>query len=120
MHELNGFQADFAFVLGVGFADPDHVAAYSVELVLIQNDFDNLAAPQMELPRSRKPSLEESRTRQGSLFWLRSRLMTRLARLFDISRFERRPSGTGKLGILSPPGLEMMMRPDQFHLKCRR
>jgi len=46
--------------------------------------------------------------------------MTRLARLFDISRFERRPSGTGKLGILSPPGLEMMMRPDQFHLKCRR
>jgi hypothetical protein len=34
-----------------------------------------------KLPRSRKPSFEESRTRQGSLFWLRSRLMTRLASL---------------------------------------
>jgi hypothetical protein len=28
--------------------------------------------------------------------------MTRLARLFDISRFERRRSGIGELGILSP------------------
>jgi len=29
--------------------------------------------------------------------------MIKLARLFDTTRFERRPLGTGKLGILSPP-----------------
>src|SRR5258708_18419942 len=53
-----------------------------------------------KLPRNWKPSFEESRTRQGSLFGLRSRLMTRLARLFDTTRFERRGLRTGKLGIL--------------------
>jgi hypothetical protein len=31
--------------------------------------------------------------------------MTRLAGTFDISRFRRRRSGTGELGILSPPAL---------------
>jgi len=36
--------------------------------------------------------------RQG----LRSRLMTKLARLFDSTRFERRALKTGKLGILLP------------------
>src|SRR5260370_17970136 len=58
-----------------------------------------------KLPRSRKPSIEESRTRQGSLFGLRSRLTTRLARLFDTTRFEWRALGTGKVGILSLPEL---------------
>ena len=58
-----------------------------------------------KLPRSRKPSIEESRTRQGSLFGLRSRSTTRLARLFDTTRFERRALGTGKVGILSLPDL---------------
>src|SRR6267378_4445756 len=62
-----------------------------------------------KLPRSRKPSIEESRTRQGSLFGLRSRLTTRLARLFDTTRFERRALGTGKVGILSLPDLGVVM-----------
>jgi len=57
-----------------------------------------------KLPRNRKPFFEESRTRQGSLFGLRSRLITRLARLFDTTRFDRRALVTGKLGILSLPG----------------
>src|SRR5258706_11774027 len=71
-----------------------------------------------KLPRSRKPSFEESTTRQGSLFWSRSRLMTTLARFFDITRFERRPLGTGKLGTLSPPALEVVMALlDSFHFE---
>src|SRR5882724_5050664 len=68
----------------------------------------------LKLPRSRKPSFDESRTRQGSLFGLRSRLVTRLARLFVITRFERRPWGTGKPDIFSPrmfptaPGIKLL------------
>src|SRR5258708_33818302 len=54
-----------------------------------------------KLPRSRKPSFEESRTRQGGLFALRSRLMTRLARLFNTKPFERRALGPGTQDILS-------------------
>jgi hypothetical protein len=40
-----------------------------------------------EIPRSRKPSLDESTTKQGTLFWFASRLMTRLARCFRMTRF---------------------------------
>ena len=32
---LNGFQPDFAFLFGAGFANPDHVAAHGVERVRI-------------------------------------------------------------------------------------
>ena len=72
-----------------------------------------------KLARSRKPSFEESRMRQGTLFGLRSKLMIRLARLFDTKRFERRALRTGKLGILSTTDLQVVMvRPDYFHLKC--
>ena len=43
---------------------------------------------------------------QGSLFGFQSRSMTRLARLLDITRFERRPLGTGTLGTYYPgPGI---------------
>lgn len=44
--------------------------------------------------------------------------MTTLARLFDITRFERRPLGTGKLGTLSPPALEVVVALlDSFHFE---
>src|SRR6267378_932581 len=70
-----------------------------------------------KLPRSRKPSFEESRARHGSLFGLRSRLMTNLARLFDSTRFERRALKTGKLGIPPcPRGSDCTL--DSVHLKC--
>jgi hypothetical protein len=40
-------------------------------------------------------------------------LITRLPRLFDTTRFERRPLGTGEPGILSPTGLQVvMLHPD--------
>src|SRR5579859_5783435 len=47
-----------------------------------------------QFSRSRKPSLEESSTRHGNLFGLRSGLTTRLARLLDDTRFERRALNT--------------------------
>src|SRR6266852_4627437 len=54
-------------------------------------------------PWSRNPRCEVSTTRQGILFWSRSRLMTRLARFFVAIRLDRRPSGTEEgVGIFSP------------------
>ena len=47
---LDGFQANFAFVLGTYFADPDHNATHRVQRVFIQDDFDNLTPSQMEAP----------------------------------------------------------------------
>jgi len=55
-----------------------------------------------KFPRSLNPRSPASTTRHGILFWFRSRLMTRLARFFDAIRFDRRPSGTGEVGILQP------------------
>jgi hypothetical protein len=45
---LDGFQADFSFLLGAGFADPDHAAAHGAERVFIADKFDHLAAPKVE------------------------------------------------------------------------
>ena len=45
---LDGFQTDFSFLLGAGFADPDHAAAQGVAWVLVQDDFDYLPAPKAE------------------------------------------------------------------------
>jgi hypothetical protein len=44
---LDGFQADFSFPLGAGFADPDHPAALGAERVFIEDEFDHLAAPKV-------------------------------------------------------------------------
>src|SRR5260370_1214773 len=65
-----------------------------------------------KLLRRRNPNFEESRTRQGSRFWLRSRLTTRLARALERMRLERRPSGIGKLGIVGPC-LEQVSAPSE-------
>jgi hypothetical protein len=45
---LYDFQADFAVVLGAGFADPDHAAALANGRVFIEDKFDHLAALNME------------------------------------------------------------------------
>jgi hypothetical protein len=42
---LDGFQADFAFLLGAGFADPDNSAALGAGHVFIDDKFDHLASP---------------------------------------------------------------------------
>jgi hypothetical protein len=68
-----------------------------------------LAVLKFESSAQPEPPMEESRTRQGSLFGLRSRLTIWLARLFDTTRFERRALGTGKVSILSIPGLGVVM-----------
>ena len=45
---LNGLQAGFAFVLGAGLADPHDAAAHRAQGIIVQNDFDELAAAQMK------------------------------------------------------------------------
>jgi hypothetical protein len=111
---LDGFQADFSLLLGAGSADPDHTAALGTGRLFIEENFDHLAALKFET--SAQPETFYGRIEDktgGSLFGLRSRLTTRLARLFDTTRFERRALGTGKVGILSLPGLGVVMvRPD--------
>jgi len=41
-------EANFAFLFGPGFGDPNHAASHRVERVLIEDDFDYLSAPQSE------------------------------------------------------------------------
>ena len=45
---LEGFQADLSFLLGAGFADPDHPAALDGVRVLIEDKFDCLTALKVE------------------------------------------------------------------------
>ena len=45
---LDGFEADFAFLLGAWFADPDHVAADGLEFILTGDHLHDLAAPEPE------------------------------------------------------------------------
>jgi hypothetical protein len=45
---LSGFQTDFPFEFGAGFADPHNATAPATEWLLVQNDFDHLAAAEME------------------------------------------------------------------------
>jgi hypothetical protein len=47
---LEDFQTDFAFLLGAGFAEPDHPAAHGVERFVIEDEFDRLATPLVESP----------------------------------------------------------------------
>ena len=47
---LEDFQANFSFLLGAAFANPDHAATLGAERVLVEDKFDRLAAPKMENP----------------------------------------------------------------------
>lgn len=66
---------------------------------------DQLAAPKVETPAQPEAFFGGIEDEAGSLFGLLSRLITRLARLFDTTRFERRALETNRLGILSTTGL---------------
>jgi hypothetical protein len=41
---LHDFQADFALMLGAGFADPDYAAALAARRIFIEDKLDYLAA----------------------------------------------------------------------------
>lgn len=45
---LARFQADFSFLLGAGFADPDHTAALGAGRLFIEDKFDHLATLKVE------------------------------------------------------------------------
>ena len=54
--DLHRFQAELAFLLRASFADPYHAALQGAERVLIQNEFDDLPAPQPEIPAESEPA----------------------------------------------------------------
>ena len=45
---LDGFQADFALLLGAGFADPDHATPLGAGRLFVEDKFDHLTTPQVE------------------------------------------------------------------------
>ena len=49
MITLHCFQADFSRLLGTRLADPDHTAALGAWRLFIQDKFDQLAAPKVEI-----------------------------------------------------------------------
>ena len=48
LNRLDGFQADFSFLLGAAFANPDHAATRGAKRVFIGDKFDHLAALKVE------------------------------------------------------------------------
>lgn len=100
---LDGFQADFSFLLGASFANPDHAATHEAERVFIGDKFDHLAAPKVETSAQPEPSFEESRTRQGSLCWLPSSVEPRVR------------SSQG-----APPSVQSLGSPDNYFCSCQK
>ena len=49
------FQAEFTFLFGAGFADPDHAALLGAGRFLIDGKFDHLAAPEVETSAQPEP-----------------------------------------------------------------
>jgi len=47
---LDSFQANFTFLSGADFADPDHSAVLGVGQVFIEDKFDDLATLEVETP----------------------------------------------------------------------
>jgi hypothetical protein len=46
---LARFKTEFSFLLGAGFADPDHSAAFSAGCFFIEDKFDQLAGPKLKI-----------------------------------------------------------------------
>ena len=65
----------------------------------------------LKLPRNRNPSWDLSTIRQGYIFGAPPRLVTRLARFFNITRIERRPCGIRRLSILYPYQVKVRQNP---------
>ncbi len=112
-NRLDDFQAGFSLLLGGGSADPDHAAALGAGRLFIEDKFDHLAAPKVETSAQSETFFRGIEDEAGEPLRLPVQIDNYAGRLFDITRFERRPLGTGRLGILSPTGLEVVMvRPD--------
>jgi hypothetical protein len=106
---LDGFQADFSLLLGARFANPDDAAALGAGGLLIEDKFDHFAAPKVETTAQPEFFFRGIQDEAWESLRLASRLITRLARLFDTTRFEPRALARGKLGILSTPALQVVM-----------
>src|SRR5260370_1214775 len=58
----------YSFVPGAGFAGPDHATAHSIERVLVQDDFDNLAAPEVEITAQAESEFRGIKNQAGQPF----------------------------------------------------
>src|SRR5208337_5580574 len=89
------------------FGLPTHTTLQRTELSGSSSSTISTFCPRFsgKLTRSRNPSFEESRTRHGSLFGLRAKSNTRLARCFACTRCERRVLGPENAGTCAPPVL---------------
>ena len=67
-------QADFAFLLGASFTDPDHPAASEVILVVIEHNLNHAAGPKpnsLAYPETFHRGIEDE---AGRPFWLAFRV----------------------------------------------
>lgn len=86
---LYGLQANFAFLLGACFADPDYVAAHGGERVLIQDDFDYLTAPQSETSAHPEPIVRRIKHKARLSFQIEDQAGTPFAQAsFRVATFE--------------------------------
>jgi hypothetical protein len=67
---LDGFQADFSLLLGARFADPDHVAPHGANRVFIEDNFDQLAAPNVETSAQPETFFRGIEDEAGEPLWL--------------------------------------------------
>jgi len=67
---LHSFQADFSFLVGTDFADPDHAASLGAGGLLIEDEFDHLAAPKVKTSAQPKAFFRGIEDEAGKSFWL--------------------------------------------------
>jgi len=65
-------EADFAVLLGAGFADPDHAAADSIQFIIAGYDLDELPALQPETAAEAETALRTVNDKAGNPLRLRA------------------------------------------------
>lgn len=100
--ELNGFQANLAFPPGAGSAGPDHATAHGMERVLVQDDFDNLAAPEVEIAAQPESIFGGIENQAGQPFLLAVEVDDQTGTRFGKDALGAPALGNGKTGHRSP------------------
>src|SRR5260370_27687245 len=99
---LNGFEANLAFAPGAGFAGPDHATAHGMERVLVQDDFDNLAAPEVEIAAQSESIFGGIQNQAGQSFLVTVEVDDETGTRFGKDALEAPALGNGKTGHRTP------------------
>ncbi len=99
---LNGFQANLAFPPGAGSAGPDHATAHGMERVLVQDDFDNLAAPEVEITAQAESEFRGIENQAGQPFLVAVEVDDQTGTRFGKDALGAPALGNGKAGHGSP------------------